>query len=120
MRSRPRLPVPPSPVARVQAVLGAVAFEMITLQERLEALDRILPVPVHQEAMLDGRIPPDLATELSGRIELISEVLLRDVIEALEGAASLTAHDLAWDFRARQNLRRTSDGHPPQGESLRP
>lgn len=110
----------PSPVAGAQTALGAIAFEMISLQERLEALDRSLPVPLHQEAMLEGRIPPDLATELSGRIELISEVLLRDLIEALEGAACLTAHDLARDFRERQNLRRGSDRRPPYGESLRP
>jgi|ERR1700728_667564 LPS O-antigen subunit length determinant protein (WzzB/FepE family) len=87
------------PVAKAQAALGEIAFTLLALQEQLEQIDRGLPVSPLQDAMLEGRIAPDLATELSGRIECISEDLLRQVIDALQGAACLTAHDLERGFR---------------------
>lgn len=86
-------------VARAQAALGDVVFELLGIQGRLEAIDRRLPVPANLDAMLAGDIAPDLATEVSGRIECIAEDLLRRVIESLQGAACLTAHELERDFR---------------------
>lgn len=94
------------PVARAQAALGEIAFELLVIQERLVALNRALPVPPDQEAMLADEIPPDLATEVSGCIECITEDYLRKVIEALEQAAGVTARDLERDFRERQKRRR--------------
>jgi hypothetical protein len=87
------------PVARAQAALGEIAFTLLALQEQLEQIDRGLPVSPLQDAMIEGLIAPDLATELSGRIECISEDLLRQVIDALQGAACLTARDLERGFR---------------------
>jgi LPS O-antigen subunit length determinant protein (WzzB/FepE family) len=93
-------------VARAQAALGELAFELLAIQERLVNINRGLPVPPNQDDMLEGRIAPDLATEVSGRIECIAEDSLRRVIEALQGAACLTAHDLERDFREQQKRRR--------------
>ncbi|HVT60827.1 MAG TPA: hypothetical protein VHR45_20820 [Thermoanaerobaculia bacterium] len=111
MPSCPESIPPPSPppawtVARAQAALREAAFELLALQERLESIDRGLPVPPNQEAMLEGRIAPDLATELSGRVECIAEDELRQVIESLQGAACLTAHDLERNFSEQQRRRR--------------
>jgi hypothetical protein len=98
------------PVAQAQAALGTIAFELLALQERLAAINRSLPVPTNQEAMLEDEVPPDLATEVSGCIECITDDLLRRVIEALEQASRVTARDLMRDFRERQKRRRRYGG----------
>lgn len=81
-------------VAKAQKALGAISFELLALQERLTEIDRGLPVPSSQEAILQDDVPPDLATEVSGCIECIHDDYLRQVIEALEQAARVTSHDL--------------------------
>jgi hypothetical protein len=98
------------PVAQAQVALGEIAFELLALQERLVALNRGLPVPTNQEAMLEDEVPPDLATEVSGCIECIAYDYLREVIEALEQASRVTARDLVRDFRERQKRRRRLEG----------
>jgi hypothetical protein len=98
--------VPKWTVVEAQAALGEAAFELLSLQERLAEIARGLPVPPHQDAMLEGRIPPDLATELSGRLECIAEDNLRRVIEMLQRAACLTARDLERGFREDQQRRK--------------
>lgn len=87
-----------------------MAFELLALQERLIEINRCLPVPRNQEAMLDDEIPPGLATEVSGSIEYIAEDYLRQVLEMLEQAATVTARDLERDFRERQKRRRLHGG----------
>jgi hypothetical protein len=98
--------MPDDAVSRAQGALARIAFELLVIQERLEAANRSLPVPPNQDDMLEGRIAPDLATEVSGRIECIAEDYLRVVIDSLQGAAYLTAHDLVRDFREQQKRRR--------------
>jgi hypothetical protein len=93
-------------VAKAQAALAQIAFELLVIQERMEAINQGLPVPPNQDDMLEGLIAPDLATEVSGRIECIAEDSLRRVIEALQGTAYLTARDLERDFREQQKRRR--------------
>lgn len=95
----------PDPVVQAQSVLGEIAFDLLALQERLAGIDRQLPVPPNRDAMLEGLIAPDLATEVSGRIECIAEDYLRVVIDALQGAACLTAHDLERAFRDERSKR---------------
>jgi predicted ATPase with chaperone activity len=93
-------------VVTAQAALGEIAFELLALRERLEAINRGLPVPPDLDAMLEDEIPPDLATEVSGCIECIAEDYLRQVIEALEKASRVTAHEVERDFRKRHQRRR--------------
>jgi hypothetical protein len=97
-------------VAKAQAALQEIAFELLALQERLAAINRSLPVPTNQEAMLEDEVPPDLATEVSGCIECITYDYLREVIEALEQASRVTARELVRDFRERQRRRRRLEG----------
>jgi hypothetical protein len=102
--------MPDDAVSRAQGALAVIAFELLALQERLEAINRSLPIPTNQEAMLEDEVPPDLATEVSGCIECITDDLLRRVIEALEQASRVTAHELERDFRERQKKRRRYGG----------
>ena len=92
---------------RVWCVAGR---EIAALQERLAAINRSLPVPTNLVAMLEDEVPPDLATEVSGCIECIANDYLRELIEALEQASRVTAHDLVRDFRERQRRRRRFEG----------
>jgi hypothetical protein len=97
-------------VARAQATLREIAFELMALQERLTEINRALPVPADQDDMLEDVVCPDLATEVSGCIECIRDDYLRRLIEALEQASRVTAHDLVRDFRERQKRRRRYGG----------
>lgn len=92
-------------IAKAQAALGEIAFELLTLQERLEAMNRGLPLPRNLDAMLEGEVAPDVATEVSGCIECLVEDALRQVIEMLQHAATVTAHDLMRDFREQEKRR---------------
>jgi LPS O-antigen subunit length determinant protein (WzzB/FepE family) len=93
-------------VARAQAELSAITFELLALQERLERIHRRLPVPADQEAMLEGEIAPDVATEVSGCLECVTEDELKRVIESLQHAATVTPRELEHDFRRQQERRR--------------
>jgi len=95
----------PDPVTQAQTVLGEIAFDLLALQERLAGINRGLPVSPNQDAMLEGLVAPDLATEVSGRIECIAEDYLRVVIDALQGASCLTAHDLERAYRDERSKR---------------
>ena len=97
-------------VTKVQEALGEMAYELLLLQERLLRFNRLLPVPPNQDAMLEDEIPPDLAPEVSGCIECIANDYLRELIEMLEQASRVTAHDLVRDFRERQRRRRRFEG----------
>ena len=97
-------------VARAQASLQGIAFELMTLQERLSEIHRGLPVPSDLDDMLEDVVCPDLATEVAGCIECIRDDYLRQVIEALEQASRVTSRDLMRDFRERQKRRRRYGG----------
>ena len=91
-----------STVTSAQADLEAIASELIALRDRLAAINRRLPVPPDQEAMLEGKIVPDVSTELSGCIDCLNDDILLRAIEMLRHAASVTPHDLAQAFQGQQ------------------
>lgn len=88
-----------SAVANAQAALTEVARQLLAVQERLQAINRRLPVPLDQAAMLEGKIAPDLATELSCSIAYVTEDPLPRAIETLQHAAVVTPDDLMRSFR---------------------
>jgi len=97
-------------VAQAQAALGEIAYQLLILQERLVTINRSLPVPPDQEAMLEGEIAPDVATEVSGCIECVTDDLLRQLVEVVLHAATVTSHDLLRDFMEQQRRRRRQGG----------
>jgi hypothetical protein len=78
-------------VAKAKRALGVIAFELLALQERVTEIDRGLPVPPNQEAMLEDQVPADLATEVSRCIECIRDDYLRQVIEERYSRSPCTA-----------------------------
>jgi LPS O-antigen subunit length determinant protein (WzzB/FepE family) len=95
-----------STVSAAQVALAAAASDLTALQDRLAAINRQLPVPPDQEAMLEGEIPPDVATELSGCIDCLNDDILLQAVEMLQHAASVTQHDLVQAFHLQRERRR--------------
>jgi len=89
-----------------QAALAAVTSDLVALQDRLAAINRQLPVPPDQESMLEGKIPPDVATELSGCIDCLNDDILLQAVEMLRHAAAVTPHDLVQAFHRQEERRR--------------
>jgi hypothetical protein len=89
-------------IPTAQAAVAAIATDLIAMQDRLAAINRQLPVPPDQEAMLEGKIPPDVATELSGCIDCLNDDILLQAVEMLQHAAAITPHDLVRAFQLQQ------------------
>ena len=90
-------------IPSAQAALAKIATDLIALQDRLAAINRQLPVPPDQEAMLEGEIAPDVATGLSGCIDCLNDDILLQAVEMLRHAASVTQHDLVRAFQIQQD-----------------
>jgi hypothetical protein len=93
-------------VAKVQAVLGELAFRLLSLSDALGQINRavlqLVPPEPEWEAMLEGEIPPTVAVEVNGCIECVIFDYLPQVIAALQHAATVTARDLEQDYRNHQ------------------
>ena len=81
-----------------QAALAAVALDLVAIVDRLQAIHDELPTARNREAMLEHRVPRDVATEVYGAIEaaLVDEV--RPAIDYLEAASRVTAEELRERF----------------------
>lgn len=89
------MPEPPSkpsdlPARVAQQFLSEIAGDLLTIEDRLHAIRAGLPRSPHEEAMLEGRKPIDLATALLSLVECALADQIRPAIEALEQAAQLT------------------------------
>ncbi|HEY6324770.1 MAG TPA: hypothetical protein VJA16_24755 [Thermoanaerobaculia bacterium] len=93
-------------IHHAQAALADIASDLVALQGRLAAIHRELPVPPDQEAMLEGEIPPDVATELSGCIDLLNDDILLQALEMLRHAAAVTPQELVHGFYLLEEKRR--------------
>jgi len=82
----------------VQAALAAVALELVALADRLQTIHDELPTARNQDAMLEHRVPRDVATEVYGVIETVLVDEIRPAIEYLEAASRVTAEELRQRF----------------------
>jgi len=82
-------------VAEAQAALAEIAAE----EDRLQAIVATLPHHPQEEAMPEGTIPCDVATELRGTIEVAIADDIRPAIRRLERAARVTDEELRKGFR---------------------
>lgn len=91
-------------VAKAQAALRDMAFQLLGLSDLLSGINRRLPLPPEPALtrMLEGEIAPTTAVEVSGCIECIVFDYLPMVVEALQHAATVTAPDLERDHRNHQ------------------
>ena len=77
-----------------QVALAAVALELVGIADRLQQVHDALPPSPAREAMLEHRVPRDVATELYGAIESVLVDEVRPAIEYLEAASRVTAEEL--------------------------
>jgi hypothetical protein len=81
-----------------QAALAAVALELVAIADRLQAIHDALPETPARDAMLEHRVPRDVATEVYGVIEAVLVDEIRPAIEYLEAASRVTAEELRERF----------------------
>ncbi len=88
-----------------QKELLEITIELQRLDQRLHELAATLPRPAHQDHMLEGDIPSDVATEIHGAITTGQYDQLRPLIAGLGAASTVTADDLRARF-FRRDVRR--------------
>ena len=81
-----------------QAALAGVALELVAIADRLQRIHDELPPSPNREAMLEHRVPRDVATEIYGAIEAVLVDEIRPAIEYLEAASRVTAEELRQRF----------------------
>jgi len=81
-----------------QAALAGVALELVAVADRLQAIHDALPETPARDAMLEHRVPRDVATEIYGVVEAVLVDEIRPAIEYLEAASRVTAEELRERF----------------------
>ena len=89
-------------VAAALRAVGEIAGELRALIARLESIAASVPRSADEDAMLELRLPSDVATELLSRIECVLHDNLQPAAESLEKAAAVTAGALRREFRRRE------------------
>jgi hypothetical protein len=82
--------------AEAQVELRAVADQLLAVEDRLRAVwEAVLRSP-DEDAMFEGRMPWDVATEIRTVVECVGEDLRR-VVKSLERVSRVTEEDLGRD-----------------------
>ena len=92
---------------KAQAALAGVALDLVAIADRLQTIHDALPPSPNREAMLEHRVPRDVATEIYGVVEAVLVDEIRPAIEYLEAASRVTAEELRERF---ERDRRRQDG----------
>ena len=87
--------------AEAQVELRAVADQLLAVEDRLRAVWEAVPRSPNEDAMFEGRIPWDLATEVRAAIECVGEEL-RGVVKSLERVSTMTDEVLRREFQQRR------------------
>jgi len=89
--------------AEAQAVISAIALNLLGIEDRCQQLLASLPRSPNEDAMIEGRIPLDLPTELRATVECFLVDELRPAVESLERAARVSEEELRREFRPGRN-----------------
>jgi len=81
-------------VEEAQAALRVMAGELLGIEDRLQAIAAGLPESADRDAMLEGKIPYDVATDLLGTIEVVVADDIRPAFQRLERASRVTEEEL--------------------------
>ena len=81
-----------------QAALGRIALDLVAIADRLQTIHDELPTSPDSDAMLDHRVPRDVATEVYGVVEAVLVDEIRPAVEYLEAASRVTAEELRERF----------------------
>ncbi len=97
-------------VIEAQKKLLKLEFKVQEISHELFTLAEGLPRPANQDEMFECKIPLDLVSGIYAKIEFVRESPLREVIEDLNDAATLTAEKL--DRRFRKLQEQEAGGNP--------
>ena len=93
-----------------QVALAGVALELVAIADRLQRIHDDLPASPERDAMLEHRVPRDVATEIYGVIEAVLADEIRPAIEYLEAASRVRTDELREQHREQQALLRRIRG----------
>jgi len=99
-----------------QAALAGVALELVAIADRLQQIHDALPASRNRDAMLEHRIPRDVATEVCGVVETVLVDEVRPVIRVPRGGVAGDGGGAARTVRARPEEPMTPETMPePEG-----
>lgn len=75
--------------AEAQVELRAIAEELLAVEDRLRRVWEAVPRSPNEDAMFEGKMAWDLATEVRTVVECVGEEL-RSVVESLERGSRVT------------------------------
>ena len=84
-------------IEEAQAALQVIAAELLAIEDRLQAIAAELPQSPNRDAMLEGKIPYDVATDLLGTIEVVLADDIRPAFQRLERASTVSDEELRRD-----------------------
>jgi len=100
---------PPAPdawtVTKAQAALGEAAYQLLAVVDLLEGVHRYLPPPADLADRQEHRRPYDVATDVLGTIECVTDSL-GSAIESLRRSAQTTDDELRLEFERDEGKRR--------------
>lgn len=76
-------------LAEVQAELRGMADQLLAMEDRAQALHDAIPPSDQEEAMLEGEVEWDLATELRATLDCFIGDRLRPAVRTLERVAQV-------------------------------
>jgi hypothetical protein len=88
-------------VEEAQAALQVIAGELLGIEDRLQAIAGQLPQSTNRDAMQEGKIPYDVATDLLGTIEVVVADDIRPAFQGLERASRINDKELKQEFDAQ-------------------
>jgi hypothetical protein len=86
-------------VAKAQAALGEVAYQLLALVDALQGIHAGLPRPADMADREEGRKPYDRTTDVLATIECVLEDELRPAIVSLQRSAQVTDAELELQYR---------------------
>lgn len=86
--------------AEAQAEIRAVAEELLAVEDRLRQVWEALPRSPDEDAMFEGKMAWDLATEIRTVVECVGDDLRR-VVESLERVSRMTDGELGREHLGR-------------------
>jgi hypothetical protein len=92
-------------VAKSQAALGEAAYRLLAVVDLLEGVHRYLTPPADLADRQEHRRPYDVATDVLGTIECVTDIL-GSAIESLRRSAQTTDDELRLEFERDERKRR--------------
>jgi hypothetical protein len=96
-------------VARAQAALGEIAYQLLALVDTMDAIHAALPLPPDLVDRQEHRKPYDVATDVLATVECVLADSLRPAIQSLQRSAQVTDAELEQEYQEWLKRRKACD-----------